>query len=169
MPFCFGWSWKVPPASSCDCREWSSSGYLTWVNLVGNFVETAVLLARTLLCLQVDCVNSLTFPTADVVKTNGRSEEALEETPGSERDTHFFVGDLRLPEITRCRFLSFTGRSIRRLPIYVSLPFASAWAFVCASAHGSGIASECASGSASESASACASSSASELTSCGGK
>jgi len=43
------------------------------VNLVGNFVETAVLLARTLLCLQVDCVNSLTFPTADEVKTKGRS------------------------------------------------------------------------------------------------
>ena len=26
-------------------------------------------------------MNSLTFPTADVVKTSGRSEEALEETP----------------------------------------------------------------------------------------
>jgi len=55
-------------------------------------VASALPLSRALTCLQVDCVNSLTFPTADVVKTNGRSEEALEETSGSERDAHCFCG-----------------------------------------------------------------------------
>jgi len=39
-------------------------------------------LSKTLSGLQVNSVNSLTFPTADVVKTNGRNEEALEETSG---------------------------------------------------------------------------------------
>ena len=61
----------------------------------------------------------LDISEADVVKAKGRSEKSLEQSSGSERDTHFFVGNLRLQWITRFRFLSVTGRSIWRLPVYV--------------------------------------------------
>ena len=42
----------------------------------------------------------------------------MEQTPGSERDTHFFVGDLRLPDMISLWFGLVFGRSTRRLPIH---------------------------------------------------
>ena len=110
-----------------------SEAYSAWATSV----VSALPLFRTLLCLQVDCVDSLTFPTADVVKTKGRNDEALEQTPGSERDTHF-VGDLRLPDKLRLWFGLVLGRSTGRLPFRFNHLHHYSWASVDTPAQGGG-------------------------------